>query len=237
MWGVRNRAVTRQVDLLAAGREASTGVNRVSSGGARACTRTVASLTSKRSTRHPLSSADSGKSGASGDDRSGERSRDRSTDRSRERSGGSCKRGPRGSGGQDPMFVHIGHDADLPLGLLETPVPFQIPCASLIRGAEQRREPPSSVPVPRESPKKSRPVLSRFRPFRGLCLGDDHETPLSPRQLCGVPGCSEASERYRGAPVRRTPRSLLFRWTRGVRPSGSCSRWQRGGMVESYCGG
>jgi len=89
--------------------------NECFSGGARACTRSVASLTSKRSTRHPLSSADSGKSGASGDDRSGERSRDRSSDRSRERSRGSCSRGPRQvPGRQDPMFADVGHDTDLP---------------------------------------------------------------------------------------------------------------------------
>jgi hypothetical protein len=75
----------------------------------------VASLTSKRSTRHHLSPADSGTSGSSGDDRSGERSRDRSSDRSRERSRGSCSRGPRQvPGRQDPMFADVGHDTDLP---------------------------------------------------------------------------------------------------------------------------
>jgi hypothetical protein len=56
--------------------------------GTRACTRTVLSLTSRRSTLCASSPARSSDLGSSDHDRSGERSRDRSTDRSRERSHG-----------------------------------------------------------------------------------------------------------------------------------------------------
>jgi hypothetical protein len=69
MCGARNRARTRLVDLLTKGKLPR--VDRVFSGGARACTRSVASLTGKRSTRHRLSPADPRKSGSSDDDRSG----------------------------------------------------------------------------------------------------------------------------------------------------------------------
>ena len=125
------------------------------SGGARACTRSVASLTSKRSTPHRLSPADSRKFGSSGDDRSGERSRDRSTDRSRERSRGSCSWGRRQiPGRQDPMFV--GRRA----GYRPPPRPAgdsgsrRDPGASLIPRAEQGREPPRQSRFP-ENPHRN----------------------------------------------------------------------------------
>jgi hypothetical protein len=61
----------------------------------RACARSVASLTSRRSTLRGLRPADSQQSGSSGDDRSGERSRDRSTDRLMDRTAVSPGRGQR----------------------------------------------------------------------------------------------------------------------------------------------
>jgi hypothetical protein len=53
------------------------------------------------------------------------------------------------------MSMVVGHDADLPHGLPETPVSCRDPGASLIRRAEQRPEPlvsPRSQRIPKEIP-------------------------------------------------------------------------------------
>jgi hypothetical protein len=237
MCGVRNRAITRLVDLPTAKKESFGEVsNTCFSGGARACTRSVASLTSKRSTRHRLSPADSRKSGSSGDDRSGERSRDRSTDRSRERSRGSCYLGRRQvPRRQDPMFVDLGHDTHLPQTCSRLRFPARSRCVTApssqaISGTTSRSR------FPRESPKKSRCLVSRFLSLGGLCR-EMTAKPLSP-QVFGVPRCTERrSERNRGGRCG-TPHSLLLRGGhKGSARVESCLRRLRGGIVEPYCGG
>ena len=78
---------------------------------------------------------------------------------------------------------------------------------------------PSSVPVPRESPQKSRCLVSRFRSLGGLCT-EMTVIRLSPRQPCGVLRMLGSVVGKSGSAGAAHSTFASLRWTQGVRPRG-----------------
>ncbi len=78
---------------------------------------------------------------------------------------------------------------------------------------------PSSVPVPRESPQKSRCLVSRFRSLGGLCT-EMTVIRLSPRQPCGVLRMLGSVVGKSGSAGAAHSTFAPLRWTQGVRPRG-----------------
>jgi hypothetical protein len=118
------------------------------------------------------------------------------------------------------MFVDLGHDTHLPQTCSRLRFPSRSRCVTA-PSSQAISGTTSQCRFPRESPKKSRCLVSRFPSLGGLCkeMTAKVPQPLSP-QVFGVPGCTERrSEGNRGG-RSGTPRSLLLRWTQGVCPRG-----------------
>jgi hypothetical protein len=119
------------------------------------------------------------------------------------------------------MFVDLGHDTHLPQTCLGLGFPSRSRCVTA-PSCQAISGTTSYSRFSRESPKKSRCLVSRVPSLGCLFQGDDSERSLSPLspQVFGVPACTERrSERNRGG-RSGTARSLLLRWTQGVCPRG-----------------
>jgi hypothetical protein len=141
-------------------------------------------------------------------------------------------------GRQDPMFVDLGHDTHLPQTCLGLGFPSRSRCVTA-PSSQAISGTTSYSRFSRESPKKSRCLVSRVPSLGCLCREMTAKGPSAPSApRCSVsPHAPSVGRREIGEAGPALHVRSSSDGHKGSARVESCFRRLRGGIVEPYCGG